>query len=166
MTLPVTVIVPAYNAAHDLHLCLSALRAGEEQPHQLIVADDGSTDTTAEVARGFGAEVVSTGGPLGPARARNLAAKRATGSVLVFFDADVVPHAATLRRLRAALEADPGLDAVIGAYDDAPGVRRLSLPNTRTCNIVSCTGTGCAKLRRFGQAVEQSAGTYSWRTAG
>ena len=157
MTLPVTVIVPAYNAAHDLHLCLSALRAGEEQPHQLIVADDGSTDTTAEVARGFGAEVVSTGGPLGPARARNLAAKRATGSVLVFFDADVVPHAATLRRLRAALEADPGLDAVIGAYDDAPAYADFlsQYKNLQHCFVhrnglrqASTFWTGCGAVRR------------------
>ena len=82
----VTVIIPAYNAEHELRLCLTGLRAGDEQPEELFVADDGSTDSTAQVAREFGATVVPTHGRVGPARARNLAARQATGSLLVYFD--------------------------------------------------------------------------------
>jgi GT2 family glycosyltransferase len=153
----ITVIVPAYNAAPDLRLCLAAVRAGDLQPVELLVADDGSTDATAAVAREFGAVVISTGGPLGPARARNLAARHASGPILVFFDADVVPHAATVGKLGAALEADAELDAIIGAYDDAPacGDFLSQYKNLQHCFIhrtglrtASTFWTGCGAVRR------------------
>ena len=56
----------------------------------------------------------------GPAEARNLGAQRARGDVLVFVDADVVVHADAFHRIRAALEADQGLTAIFGSYDDSP----------------------------------------------
>jgi hypothetical protein len=40
--------------------------------------------------------------------------------VLVFVDADVEPHRDAFTRVRAAFAADPGLDALFGAYDDDP----------------------------------------------
>ena len=121
------------------------------------MADDGSTDSTAQVAREFGATVWPTEGRVGPARARNLAARQATGSLLIFFDADVVPHPQTLGRLRAALESDPALDAVIGAYDDAPDCGQFlsQYRNLQHC-FVHRSGrraafsfwTGCGAVRR------------------
>ena len=157
MKAAVTVIIPAYNAERELRLCLTGLRAGDEQPEELFVADDGSTDSTAQVAREFGATVVPTHGRVGPARARNLAARQATGSLLVYFDADVVPHPQTIGRLRTALENDPALDAIIGAYDDAPACGRFlsQYRNLQHC-FVHRTGrraafsfwTGCGAVRR------------------
>lgn len=122
MTLSITVIVPAYNAEPDLRHCLGGLARCSESPHELIVVDDGSTDQTAAIAREFGAIVMATGagGPLGPARARNLAAQKATGEVLLFLDADVTPHPDTISLVRSVFAADASVDAVIGAYDDQP----------------------------------------------
>src|SRR5207244_8179187 len=56
----------------------------------------------------------------GPAAARNEGARRATGEVLVFVDADVVPHADAFRLIRGAFDGDPELVALFGSYDDAP----------------------------------------------
>lgn len=120
----ITVIVPAFNAAADLRHCLPALLAhSADRPDELIVVDDGSSDGTALVAREYGAVVLATAGggqPLGPARARNLGASRASGTVLLFLDADVAAHPDTVARVRQAFAADASLDAVIGAYDDHP----------------------------------------------
>jgi GT2 family glycosyltransferase len=44
----------------------------------------------------------------------------ATGDVVVFVDADVLPHSDAFARIRAAFEADPTLVAVFGSYDDVP----------------------------------------------
>ena len=52
--LPVSVIVPARNEAHNLPRCLESLR----QVGELYVVDSQSTDATVEIARSFGAKVV------------------------------------------------------------------------------------------------------------
>ena len=52
------------------------------------MADDGSTDRTAEVAERLGALVLRLL-HRGPAAARNAAAARARGDVLVFLDGDM-----------------------------------------------------------------------------
>ena len=82
---------------------------------ELIVVDDGSTDCTAEIARAGGARVLSSGGR-GPAAARNLGAREARASVLVFLDADTAPKRGWLAEMLAPL-ADPGVVAVKGRYE-------------------------------------------------
>jgi cellulose synthase/poly-beta-1,6-N-acetylglucosamine synthase-like glycosyltransferase len=44
----------------------------------------------------------------------------ARGELVAFVDCDVVVHDDTLRRIVEALDADPGLGAVFGAYDEGP----------------------------------------------
>jgi len=92
-----TVIVPATVQAPTLPRCLAAIEAAG--PDEVLVADEPAGAT--------------------PALARNLAAERATGDVLVFVDADVVIHRDALDRIRGRLR-DPSLDAVFGSYDAAP----------------------------------------------
>ena len=58
---------------------------------------------------------------LGPAAARNLGSRQASGDVLVFVDADVEVHGDAFARIRSAFENDPSLAAVFGSYDDDPG---------------------------------------------
>ncbi len=90
-------IVPATDAPATLERCLAALAAAGAE--EVLVGRDPPGAT--------------------PAAARNAAAERATGDVLVFVDADVLVHADALQRIRARL-GDPGLAAVFGSYDDAP----------------------------------------------
>ncbi len=87
---------------------------------ECIVVDDGSTDDSAQVARRFGARVLSTGGRKGPASARNLGARAALAPVLYFIDADVCVYPDTLDRVHAAFAQDAGLAALIGSYDASP----------------------------------------------
>jgi glycosyltransferase involved in cell wall biosynthesis len=54
VTLPVSVIVPVRNEAHNLSRCLESLRGAGE----VYVIDSNSTDSTVEIARSFGARVV------------------------------------------------------------------------------------------------------------
>jgi len=85
-------IVPAHNEEHELPASLRSIRAAAEasgEPFEIIVANDASTDATAEVARAGGAVVV----PVNYrqiAAVRNAGARAARGDVLFFVDADTV----------------------------------------------------------------------------
>ena len=119
--MPVSVVIPAFDAARYLEQSLSDLQRSSVRPLECIVVDDGSTDDTAEVAARHGARVLSTGGRYGPAAARNLGAREAIGEILFFIDADVCVHTNTVRRVADSFADDPELDALVGSYDDTPG---------------------------------------------
>lgn len=93
MSALVSVIIPAYNAAHCLPRALrSALAQEFEGSLEVIVVDDGSRDLTLGVARAFAASdsrirVLSQGNS-GPAAARNAGVALARGELLSFLDAD------------------------------------------------------------------------------
>lgn len=117
----ISIVIPCYNSADYLRKCLEGVRKSEVQPHEVIVVDDGSTDESKSVAEEFGAQVFETGGRSGPAKARNMGAREATGDVVYFIDADVVVAPDAIGRIAADFAADPELSALMGSYDDSPG---------------------------------------------
>ena len=116
----ISVIIPVFNGAGTLPFCLQALADSHYQAAECLVIDDGSTDGSAALAERLGATVLSTGGRCGPAKARNLGARHASGDLLLFVDADVSVHPDTLGRIAERFETEPDLDSLIGAYDDSP----------------------------------------------
>jgi glycosyltransferase involved in cell wall biosynthesis len=84
----VSVVVAAYNEEEHIAGLLTSLRAQTHPVHEVLVADDGSRDHTARIAEGMGARVLRLC-HRGPAAARNVAARAASGRVLVFLDGDM-----------------------------------------------------------------------------
>src|SRR5215211_1425707 len=122
---PLSVVIPVRNGGHNFDRCLRGLRASSWTDFELVVVDDGSVDGSAAVARAFGARVVRHEQPLGPAAARNAGAEAARASLVFFLDSDVVLHPDALDLAVARLDADPGLAALFGSYDDRPEARGL-----------------------------------------
>lgn len=86
----VSFIIPAYNEELELPATIAAIRRAAEKidnPYEIIVVDDGSTDATAQIARHAAAQVVSIDRRQ-IAAARNAGAHVARGKVLFFVDAD------------------------------------------------------------------------------
>jgi glycosyltransferase involved in cell wall biosynthesis len=83
----VAVVVPVRNAEAMVAACLESIV--RQAPAELIVVDGLSTDRTVEIARSFGARILSDEGKGLPA-ARSIGARAATTRVLVLVDADVI----------------------------------------------------------------------------
>ncbi len=114
-------IIPVYNGGEDFRHCLQGLTRSIRTPDELIVVDDSSSDSSADLARSFGARVlVLSDGPHGPAASRNRGAASARGDVLIFIDADVAVHANTLALIEKYLHDQPEISALFGSYDDTP----------------------------------------------
>jgi glycosyltransferase involved in cell wall biosynthesis len=94
--LDLSVVVPARNAEHLLDDCLASI--ARANPRELIVVDGMSTDRTVEIARSYGARILSDEGKGLPA-ARLLGAEAATSRLLALVDADVVLGEGDLQRL-------------------------------------------------------------------
>jgi glycosyltransferase involved in cell wall biosynthesis len=86
----VSVIIPTLNEGSFIERLMVALQTQTRPPDEVIVADAGSTDDTADRAMAAGGTVV-VGPRNGPGPGRNDGARRATGDLFVFLDADVVP---------------------------------------------------------------------------
>jgi glycosyltransferase involved in cell wall biosynthesis len=117
----VSVVVPAHNAAATLGRTLETLAAQDlQEPWEVIVVDDASSDATAEIARTAPGPVkVVSDGRLGAAEARNRGVAAATGEAIAFTDADCF---ATPGWLSAALVALKGADLVQGRVAPDPTV--------------------------------------------
>src|SRR5262245_40790719 len=86
----VSVVIPVYNGEATLKECLGHLFESRFRDFETIIVDDGSTDQSGAIAAAYPVRVIPTSGRVGPAAARNLGARMATGEVLFFIDSDVM----------------------------------------------------------------------------
>jgi glycosyltransferase involved in cell wall biosynthesis len=86
----VSVVIPTYNRADVVGRAILSVLAQTEEDLELLVVDDGSTDTTRDVILGFDDERVEylSGNHEGAAAARNAGARSATATWLTFLDSD------------------------------------------------------------------------------
>lgn len=113
----VSVIIPAFNEERVIAASVERVLASDYPALQVIVADDGSTDSTSQViAQRFGTDPRVTLLTLrngGKAAALNRALQQANGEVVIALDADTQFEPLTIRRL-ARWFADPQIGAVAG----------------------------------------------------
>ncbi|MDQ6765979.1 MAG: glycosyltransferase, partial [Verrucomicrobiota bacterium] len=84
----VSIIVCSYNGASTLPACLESLGRVNYPTFEIILVDDGSTDTTAEIAARFPAVRYIHQENHGLSHARNTGAAAATGEVFAYTDSD------------------------------------------------------------------------------
>ncbi len=105
----VSVIIPTLNEAENIPSLLEKIN--RSHPHEVIVADCGSTDGTPALAEAAGARVIHS--PRGRAAQMNHAASVATGEFLLFLHADTLPPKGFCKIIRETLNR-PGTSA--GAF--------------------------------------------------
>lgn len=86
----ISVVIPAYNESRFIADCLDSLKKQDiKTKFEIIVVDNNSTDSTASVARSFGARVVKEKRK-GVCAAREAGLRAARGQIIVTTDADTV----------------------------------------------------------------------------
>jgi GT2 family glycosyltransferase len=128
----VSVVLCSFNGGRTIGECLRGLEELEYPSYEVIVIDDGSSDDTAAIARGFDCRVISTE-QRGLSNARNTGLKAATGEIVAYLDDDAYPDPQWLTYLAATFKstehagiggpniAPPGDGFVAEAVDRSPG---------------------------------------------
>ncbi len=85
----VSVVIPAWNVEPYIARAIDSALAQTRAPDEILVVDDGSTDGTADIVRGYGDRIRYMHQPqTGAAEARNRGIEQATGRWVAFLDAD------------------------------------------------------------------------------
>lgn len=105
----VTAIIPSWNRREDLALCLEGLEKQDYPALEVVVVDNGSTDGTREMLKGFqGVKVIWNDKNEGACQARNQAVLATQGDLLWFLDSDVlILDSGLLTRLVKAYRTAP-----------------------------------------------------------
>lgn len=122
----ISVIVPVYNGAHFLPDCMRSLMDQSYTNLQIILIDDGSTDSTLKLCQSYAMTdrriVVLSGPHSGVSAARNRGLSQATGDYVFFLDCDDAVHPQLLLALAEAME-EFGVSIA--------GTRPVTIPNNR-----------------------------------
>ena len=114
----VSVVMPAYNAERYLAAAVESVLRQSFGDLELLIVDDGSSDRTVEIARGFAerdARVRVLEQPnAGPGPARNAALRAARGRLIAFLDSDDEWDETFLSEHVAILDARADVDVLIG----------------------------------------------------
>lgn len=104
----VAVIIPTFNRATELQRCLESLVGQSYKDFHVVLVDDGSTDNTEAIVRGFSKKlqirylrIENTGLP---AKARNHGVRHTNSPILAFLDSDDWWHP---RKLEVSLKSAP-----------------------------------------------------------
>ena len=127
--LAVSVVVPTRNRATYLEVALGSLTRQEgDVPHELLVVDDGSSDSTGAVAERAGARTLRLDPGRGLNAARNAGIAATSGEVVAFVDDDVWAPPGWLRAVAEGARRHPGAAAFAG-----PIRARFEGPAPRGC---------------------------------
>jgi glycosyltransferase involved in cell wall biosynthesis len=111
----ISLVIPAFNEENYIGACLEhALK--HDGFKEIIVVDNGSTDKTADVARGYAGVTVITEPRKGTGFARDTGYRATTADIIAFVDADTFIRPQWRDRIVRAFDHDPRLVCITGPY--------------------------------------------------
>ncbi len=114
----ISVLIPAFNEEKRIGMTIQSVYQTlllQDEEFEIITIDDGSKDNTGEIARMYGAKVISLLENLGKGRAMNHGLKEAKGEILLLIDADLKESAKFVKELLQPILYDKA-DMTIGKF--------------------------------------------------
>jgi glycosyltransferase involved in cell wall biosynthesis len=120
----ISVVIPCYNAASFISETVNSILEQQGVQFEVIVVDDGSTDTSATIIKGFGEKVHYVHQEnRGVSSARNKGLGLAKGDYVVFFDADDKMSEGFLFARKQLLDKDETVGFACGPVISFPAKR-------------------------------------------
>ncbi len=142
----ISFVIPAWNEEALLGRTLASLSAAAQAltiPSEIVVADDASTDNTAQIAQAHGARVVQVNHRQISAT-RNAGARAARGDLLIFVDADTLVTPEVLRAVVGAVQGGAvGGGCAVDFDGRLPRYAKLLLPIFTCLYRASGLAAGC-----------------------
>ncbi len=132
----VSVVIPAYNEEKYIAGCLQALCGQKtDEPYEVIVVDNNSTDRTRSIAQTFPVTVI-TERKKGYGEAGRSGVRKAKAPIIAMTDADTIVNPGWIGNIIRAYRSHPDYIAIGGAYEfyDGPPAVRLFV---KVFNILS-----------------------------
>lgn len=127
----VSLVVPAYNAADYLVEAVESLLAQDHSNLEIIIVDDGSTDSTGELAAGFSGKVkLHRQANAGQSAAMTTGWSMASGEFIGYLSADDRLRPTAVRRCAEELAARPD---VVLVYPDFGIIDKRSIRRATVC---------------------------------
>lgn len=141
----VSVIVALYNVEDYIRVCLNAIKNQTYSNKEVILVDDGSTDSSGRICEEYAAQnkrwyVIHHSENLGVWAARNSGKKIAKGDYLLFADADDYMHVDAIRVLWKAVCQDDDYDLALSNY--------IVTSNSNEDNSQALVCYGCRSMSR------------------
>jgi glycosyltransferase involved in cell wall biosynthesis len=159
MSLPVSVVIPAYNVESFILPAIYSALSQSVQDVEVIVVDDGSTDATALLAASVEDKRVRIlrQENAGLSAARNAGIRAAQGKYIGFLDGDDIWFPSKAREHLGPMEADPGMGLTYShsAYIDENGeltgqllISTIHRPDLQDMLIRNLVGNGSTPIVR------------------
>lgn len=124
----ISIVIPYYNHESELSKALASIARQEHVNYEVIVVDDGSTvPLDAALVREYipTAQIVRHDRNMGAPAARNTGLDLASGTYIIFWDADVVAKPTMLEQMQEVLDTRPEIDVVYSDFIFGPKLFHL-----------------------------------------
>ena len=113
----VSTVIAAYNAEHTIAQTLESALSQEWSDHEVVVVNDGSTDSTSAILERYQGRIRVVDQPnQGAAAARNAGVANARGKYVAFLDSDDLWLPGKLAAMVPALERNPAVSLAFSEY--------------------------------------------------
>ena len=123
-----SIVIPTHNRLDLLQACVASVRAHTDEPYELIVVDNGSTDGTDDWCRRERIPLLRLPRNEGFPAACNKGLRAAVGDTLVLLNNDTLATPRWLANLTAALYSSPDVGIVGPVTNYASGAQQVHYP--------------------------------------